>query len=258
MSIFLFVLLFSLIGSVGALTGAGILLGFPRLHERLKTPLLSYAIGTLLGATFLDLLPEAIQSIDTETALHVALAGFVFFFVLEKIIRLPHGHAHSAGHQHKTERIKEDHAHPVGILILIGDAFHNFVDGVLIATAFSVSVPLGAVTALAVVAHEIPQELGDFVILIESGMHRMKAYWANFASALATVLGAMLTFWLHGNIEHYSPYILAIAASSFLYIATVDLSPILHHYSEIRSGLKQTVGIATGILTIKVIHVFLN
>jgi zinc and cadmium transporter len=254
MSVFWFVLLFSVIGSIGALTGAGILLLFPRLHECLKIHLLSFAIGTLLGATFIGLLPEAIEAIDARSALQVVLAGFVLFFILEKIIRIPHGHAHSAGHKHIAGHEMDKHVQPAGILILIGDAFHNFVDGVLIATAFVVSIPLGIVTALAVIAHEIPQELGDFVILIESGMSRIKAYWANFASALTTVIGAMLTFYLHGQIETYSPYIIAIAASSFLYIATVDLSPILHHYTEAGTGLKQTVGIATGILTILLIH----
>ncbi len=251
-------LLFSLIGSVGALTGAGILLAFPKFHKRLKTPLLAYAIGTLLGATFLALLPEAIEGTNSHIALQVVLAGFILFFILEKVIRLPHGHAHSAGHQHRREQLEQNHTHPVGILILIGDAFHNFVDGVLIATAFLVSVPLGVITSLAVVVHEIPQELGDFVILIESGMNRMKAYWSNFASALTTVVGAMLTFWLRGNIEAFTPYIIAISASSFLYIATVDLSSILDHYTELRSGLKQTAGITAGILTIVVIHFLLE
>jgi zinc and cadmium transporter len=257
MSTFIFVLLFSLIGSIGALTGAGILLAFPKLHERLKTPLLSYAIGTLLGATFLALLPEAIETIDSHTAFQVVLIGFIFFFILEKILRLPHGHAHSAGHRH-TADLKNEHTQPVGILILIGDAFHNFVDGVLIATAFLVSIPLGVITALAVVVHEVPQELGDFVILIESGMEKMKAYWANFISALTTVLGALLTFWLHGSIEAYTPYIIALSASSFLYIAAVDLSPILHHYTEFKSGIKQTAGIVAGIFTIVLIHVLLE
>jgi zinc and cadmium transporter len=259
MSISVFVLLFSLIGGVGALTGAGILLVFPKVHERLKMPLLSYAIGTLLGATFLGLLPEAIETIDSQTALQVVLVGFISFFILEKILRLPHQHAHSAGHRHSgSSDLNNEHRHPVGILILVGDGFHNFVDGVLIATAFLVSIPLGVITTLAVVVHEIPQELGDFVILIESGMQKMKAYWWNFASALTTVLGAVLTLWLHGSIESYIPYIIALSASSFLYIAAVDLSPILHHYTEFRSALKQTAGIAAGILTIVVIHSFLE
>jgi zinc and cadmium transporter len=258
MNIFALVLLFSLIGSVGSLTGAGILLAFPKLHERLKAPLLSYAIGTLLGATFLALLPEAIETIDSQTALQVVLVGFIFFFVLEKILRLPHGHAHSTGHRHARKDLKEVHPHPVGTLILIGDAFHNFVDGVLIATAFLVSIPLGIITSLAVVVHEVPQELGDFVILIESGMKKMKAYWANFVSALTTILGAVLTLWLQEGIEAYVPYIIALSASSFLYIAAVDLSPILHHYTELKSGVKQTAGIVAGVLTILVIHVFLE
>jgi zinc and cadmium transporter len=253
MNLFLYVLVFSLLGSVGALIGAGILYAFPAMHERLKGPLLSYAIGTLLGAAFLALLPESIESLDTLPALQVVLAGFVAFFMLEKIIRVPHSHAHSEVHPHMRGHLNGS-VQPVGILILIGDAFHNLVDGILIATAFSISASLGIATALAIVAHEIPQELGDFVILTESGMPKMKAYWANFASALATVLGAMLTLWFRESIASYSPYIIAIAASSFLYIAAVDLSPILHHYTDFRSGIKQTAGICAGILTIYFIH----
>jgi zinc and cadmium transporter len=174
------------------------------------------------------------------------------FFILEKIIRIPHGHAHSAGHTHTAEH--QNHIRPAGILILIGDAFHNFVDGILIATAFLISVPLGVVTSIAVIAHEVPQELGDFVILLESGMSRMKAYWANFASSLTTLLGALLTLWVRSDIEVYAPYLMAIAASSFLYIATVDLSPILHHSTGLKSGVKQTLGLLAGIAIIAFIH----
>lgn len=171
-------------------------------------------------------------------------------------MRIPHRHAHTAGHQHASTQ--NEHVRPAAILILIGDGFHNFVDGVLIATAFGFSISLGIVTALAVVAHEIPQELGDFVILIESGMGRMKAYWANFASALTTVVGALLTFWFRDAVEYYSPFIIAVAASSFLYIATVDLAPILHHYTGFKSGAKQTAGLLFGVLTIFIIHAVLE
>ena len=256
MSILAYILAFSLVGSIGALTGAGILLAFPKLHNRMKLPLLSYAIGTLLGATFLSLLPNTIESMDTGRALEFVLAGFLIFFVIEKIVRIPHQHAHTTAH-HGPENHTET-ARPAGILILIGDGFHNFLDGILIASSFAFSIPVGIVTALAVVAHEIPQELGDFVILIESGMEKWKAYWANFASALTTLLGAVLTYWFRESIESYIPFILAMAASSFLYIATVDLAPILHHYTGVKNGLKQTAGLIIGILTIIGIHIVLE
>jgi zinc and cadmium transporter len=119
-------------------------------------------------------------------------------------------------------------------------------------------VELGILTALAVVAHEIPQEIGDFVILLESGMSRMKAYWLNFLSALATVLGALLTYWFRPLIEPLTPVFLSLAASSFLYIATVDLAPVLHHHTGIRNGIRQTLGLLMGIGTIFLFHRFLG
>jgi zinc and cadmium transporter len=247
-----YIITFSLLGSVGALTGAGAILAFPRLHDRLKTPLLSYAVGTLLGATFLGLIPSAIEQSSVHRALATLLAGFVGFFILEKVIRIPHSHAHTAGEEHIGEHLR--HVQPAAPLMLIGDAFHNFVDGILIATTFGVSVELGILTALAVVAHEIPQEIGDFVILLESGMSRMKAYWLNFLSALATVLGALLTYWFRPLIEPLTPAFLSLAASSFLYIATVDLAPVLHHHTGVRNGIRQTLGLLMGIGTIFIFH----
>ncbi|MCM0606566.1 MAG: ZIP family metal transporter [Xanthomonadaceae bacterium] len=178
------------------------------------------------------------------------------FFILEKALRFPHLHAHTAGHRQCEENQKN--VLPSAPLILIGDALHNFVDGVLIATAFSVSVPLGITTSFAVIAHEIPQELGDFVILIESGMERWKAYWMNFLSALGTLVGALCTVWLGASIERFVPYILAISAASFLHIATVDLAPVLHHKANMKSSLRQTLGFLVGIGTIFVLHHFVT
>jgi zinc and cadmium transporter len=252
-----YVLIFSALGSVGALTGAGTLLAFPKLHDLLKTPLLAYAVGTLLGAVFIGLIPEAIElSSEAKPILSTILAGLFGFFVLEKILRLPHSHGHAGEHQ--------EHGHlqheplPAGALILTGDAFHNFVDGVVIATAFSVSVPLGIVTSLAVIAHEVPQELGDFVILLESGWSGRKAYWWNFISALATLPGALIGYVALQFITPWIPFLLAIAASSFLYIATVDLAPMLHHESGFQKSLSQLAGLILGTATIFVIHAWLG
>jgi len=142
---FTYVLIFSLLGNVGALTGAGVLLMFPKLHDRLKTILLAYAVGTLLSAAFMGLIPEAIEHHQAERVLLVILAGLFGFFFLEKILRLPHIHGHVAEqHDYTGERHT---IHPAGFLILVGDAFHNFVDGIVIATAFSVSVQLGVLTS---------------------------------------------------------------------------------------------------------------
>ena len=182
----------------------------------------------------------------------VILAGLFGFFFLEKILRLPHIHGHAAEqHDHGGEH----HAmQPAAVLILVGDAFHNFVDGVVIATAFSVSVQLGVLTSLAVVAHEVPQELGDFTILLQSGWSARKAYWMNFFSAMATLPGALLGYVAIQAIEPHIPYLLAIAAASFLYIATVDLAPILHHESGFKKSVLQLAGLLLGTGTISVLH----
>ncbi len=250
------IIAFSLLGSIGALSGAGVLLAFPKLHERLKSLLLAYAIGALLGAVFLGLLPEAVKEGRTEQIFIVTLCGVVVFFVLEKVLRLPHVHGHLGEHRNHEQSCDHHARNPAGALILIGDAFHNFVDGAVIAVAFSVSIQLGVLTALAVVAHEIPQELGDFVILLQSGWDRWRAYWMNFLSALATLPGALLTFAAGDFIEPYLPYFLAVAAASFLYIAMTDLAPILHHDTGLKRSCQQLAGLVAGILTIALLHGF--
>jgi zinc and cadmium transporter len=247
-----YVLIFSLLGSVGALTGAGALVAFPRLHDRLKTILLAYAVGTLLGATFIGLLPEAMNEHAPRQVGLLMLAGLFGFFLLERFLRLPHAHGH-AGERH--EHTGDHHAsHPAGTIILIGDAFHNFVDGVVIATAFSSSVSLGVLTSLAVIAHEVPQELGDFVILIESGWRRWTAYWANFLSSLATFAGAVIAYFALGFIASRISFFLTISAASFLYIGMVDLAPILHHDSGLKKSVMQLAGLLAGAGTMLLLH----
>lgn len=237
----LYILGFSLLGSVGALAGAGLLLLFPRVHGRLKGPLLAFAVGSLLGAAFLGLLPRALELGSIQEVLGVTLAAIFGFFLVEKLIRLPHAHGHAGEHPV---------LHPAGWLILWGDAFHNFVDGVIIATTFLVSIPLGILTALAVVAHEIPQELGDFVILLESGWDSKRAFWMNALSSLATVAGAVAAYGASGLIQAYVPSLLAIAAASFIYIAMTDVTPMLHHEHGYARSLQQVVFVLVGILTI--------
>lgn len=241
----LMILGFSLVGSVGALAGSAILLLLPGLRQRWRAALISYAVGALLGATFIALLPRAIEGAGTHAALDTTLAGFVAFFAIEKILHLPHAHVHSAGHHP---------ARPAGVLILLGDTLHNFVDGVVIATAFTASVPLGILTALAVVAHEVPQEVGDFAILLESGWDPWVAFWVNGLSALATVPGALAAYFALGYLDPLIPYMLAIAAGSFLYVAATDIAPILHHERGVRASFGQLLGILIGIGTMLALH----
>jgi zinc and cadmium transporter len=234
-------LLFGILGSVGAMVGAALLLVFPdTLRQRLLPCLLSYATGTLLGAAFLGMLPKALEKAAPLAVTGTVLAGIVAFFILEKLIVWRH--CHEAG--------CEAHGHEGGALILIGDAFHNFVDGVVIAAAFLTSPALGIATALAVIAHEIPQELGDFAILLASGMSKARAFAYNLLSSLSTLPGVLVGwFWL-AEVRQAIPYVLAISAASFIYIAIADLVPGLHRRTGARATVLQTLLILAGIGTI--------
>lgn len=247
-TMFVYILVFSILGSVGALIGSGLLLAFPKVHDRLKTQLLAYAVGTLLGGAFLGLLPHALEHLPPPSVMTTTLIGILAFFTIEKILRLPHHHSQC---DHHTEC---DTQTPHGMLILMGDALHNFVDGVVIAAAFLTSVPLGLMTSLAVVAHEIPQELGDFVILLQSGWSKKRAFWLNFLVALATIPGAILAYFTLSTMQEIIPYLLALSAASFLYIATSDLVPLLHHETSPKKSAWQLLFILLGIGTLYAIH----
>lgn len=209
--------------------------------------LISYAVGALLGAAFLEVLPHALESSrDVGASAGVVLAGIMGFFVLEKLVIWRHchfesceGHEHNPGHDH-------DHGRS-GLLILVGDTFHNFVDGVLIAAAFIEDVNLGIVTALAIVAHEIPQEVGDFIILLHSGYSRARAFAYNLLSSLATVVGGLLAYTMLSGAQGLVSIMLSLAAASMIYVAVADLIPGLHKRSELSATLQQVVLIGLGI-----------
>jgi zinc and cadmium transporter len=225
-------LFFGLLGSIGAMAGAALLLIFPdAMRQRLLPCLLSYATGTLLGAAFLGMLPKALEKAAPVVVTGTTLAGIVAFFVLEKLIVWRHCH----------EADCVAHGHEGGALILLGDAFHNFVDGVVIAAAFLTSPALGIATALAVIAHEIPQELGDFAILLASGLSKARAFAYNLVSSLTTLPGVLIGwFWL-AEVRQAIPYVLAVSAASFIYIAIADLVPGLHRRAGTRATLLQTL-----------------
>ncbi len=241
----LWVLLFASLGSVGAVAGAALLLAFPgSIRKTLLPGVLCFATGTLLGAAFLGMIPSGAASIPVRDMLEVVLAGIVGFFLLEKLLIWRHSH-HDGARDGQTS---------AGALILIGDAFHNLVDGVVIAAAFLTSIPLGIAASLAVIAHEIPQEVGDFGILLESGYSPVRALVLNLLSSLATLPGAVLGFyWLAGAYDAI-PYVLAISASSFIYIAIADLVPMLHRQVGLASAVLQIALIIAGIATIAALH----
>jgi zinc and cadmium transporter len=224
--------------------------------------LVSYAIGALLGAAFLEVLPHAIIGSGDATATSaIVLAGILGFFVLEKLVlwrhchnetcegHQPHGHGHA--HHHPAAH---DHGGRSGLLIMVGDTFHNFVDGVLIAAAFMESIQLGIVTSLAIIAHEIPQEIGDFMILLHSGYSRVKALIFNVVSTFATLVGGLLAYFALSAMQGAVPVFLAVAAASMIYVAVADLIPGLHKRTELRATLQQVLLIGSGILTILLTH----
>jgi len=215
--------------------------------------LISYAIGALLGAAFLEVLPHAIvASSDASTAAAVVLAGILGFFVLEKLVLWRHCHIESCeGHERSLG--EDDHGRS-GLMILVGDTFHNFVDGVLIAAAFMEDVRLGVVTAFAIVAHEIPQEVGDFVILLHSGYTKSRALAYNLLSSLATLVGGLLAYFSLSQAQGIVPIMLSLAAASMIYVAIADLIPGLHKRPELAATLQQVVLIGLGIASIAITH----
>ena len=253
--------------------------------------LVSYAIGAMLGAVFLEILPHAFaEAGSVENISATLLLGLLVFFVLEKLViwrhchgdhcevhaihtehncpdnhvsqdgskfrvvtnstpSIVHGHSHSH-HQHDSGRS--------GMMIMIGDTFHNFVDGVLIAAAFLLDVKLGMVTALAIISHEIPQEVGDFLILLHSGYTKKQAFIFNLVSSLATLVGGLIAYFSLQYVMGWIPYILGLAAASMLYVAVADLIPSLHKRTELKATVSQVLLIALGVCTIWIVHVLMK
>lgn len=232
----------SVLGSLGGLlTASAFLLLGDGLRLRLVPWVISYAVGTLLGAALLALLPNALESIEPSAALGTLLAGVLTFFLLEKLVIWRHCHS---GHD------CEVHTSSAASLVIVGDAFHTFVDGAVIAAAVITSVPLGVTTALAVAAHEIPQEVGDVAILLRAGYSPARAFTLNILSATGGVLGAVLMLTASRHVPAILPFVLSFAAGSFLYVAMSDLIPDLHRGGLPGGSIKQLVLIAAGILTI--------
>ena len=213
--------------------------------------LVSYAIGALLGAAFLGVIPEAFGSGAPQTAAVSILGGIFAFFVLEKLLLWRHCHTENCEvhDPHDHEHAGHDHGRSAW-LIMVGDTVHNFVDGVLIAAAFLRSVELGIVTAIAIIAHEIPQEMGDFVILLHSGFSRVKAFAVNMLSSVATLIGGVLGYYTLQWFAGLQPVLLGIVAASMIYVAVADLIPGLHRRPHPRDTAMQALLIALGIGTI--------
>jgi zinc and cadmium transporter len=230
------VLLVSLISFVGILT-------LSLKAKNLKTILIyliSFSAGALLGDAFIHLIPEAAEKSGFTLNLSAyILAGIAIFFILEKVINWQHCHRHV---------LEEGHIHPFAYTNLVGDGLHNFLDGIIIAASFLISIPAGIATTLAVILHEIPQEIGDFGVLLHAGFTKSKALLLNFASALVAILGAVITFVFANQIENIELILVPIAAGGFIYIASSDLIPELHKDSDkLSKSLLQLIAFLLGI-----------
>jgi zinc and cadmium transporter len=218
---------------------------------RVVRDLVSLSTGVLLGTALLNVLPEAFESKASPQSLFATLlAGLMFFFLLEKAELYRHQHHHEGDEHHHHHGFDRLQAGRGGWSVLLGDSIHNFCDGIIIAAAFLTDVRLGTVTALAIIAHEIPQEVGDYIVLLNAGLSRRKALLYNAASGLAAVLGGVIGYFIVGPWEALFPYLLVIASSSFVYIAVADLIPQLQHRLSLKDTAAQLAWLAGGLLII--------
>jgi len=230
----------SILGSLGGVIVASsfLLLG-ETLRTRLVPWLVSYAVGTLVGVALIALVPEALAELPARPAMFTMVVGILSFFLLEKAVIWRHCHDDEACHVHTT----------AASLVIVGDACHTFVDGAVIAAAVLTSVPLGITTALAVAAHEIPQEVGDVAILLRAGYSRLRAFTLNLLAGAGGILGAVAMIAAGRALPQALPYVLAFAAGNFLYVAMADLIPDLHRGGNV-GGARQVLLIAAGVITI--------
>ena len=252
MSTLAWIITTSLVGGVSSIALAA---AFALAARAAWVPMLvSYAVGALLGAVFLEILPHALEMAPDVHSLAVTiLAGILGFFVLEKLVLWRHCH---------IEQCEAHDAHPAGthdhgrsgMMIMVGDTLHNFVDGVIIAAAFIADTRLGIATSLAIIAHEIPQEVGDFLVLLHSGYSKRQALLINLVSSLAMLLGGVLAYFALQTTQQWIPHLLGIAAASMLYVAVADLIPGLHKRPELAATLQQVVLIGLGIGSIGLAH----
>ena len=283
MALLAWIIFFTAVGGIASAACAGLFLLVPEAAGRRLLPhFISYATGALLGAALLALLPEAIEGVgpDGAHAIGVALlVGLGIFFVIEKAVLWWHTHANGHEHNHVHEHGDADdhghghghgdaheHAHAAGhdhagghdhrraaasgVLVIIGDSVHNALDGVLIAAAFLTNFPLGLVTTFAVAAHEIPHRVGDFAILVHSGMSRGRALVMNMATGLTSIIGGIAAYFGLQRAVGALPYALALAAAGFLYIAVAGLIPALHRRADPRTSLAQVILMGLGVATI--------
>lgn len=247
------ILLFTFIGSFASLVGGFILLAKEKLAYKISHVLASFAAGALLGTAFFDLMPEAAEAIEESGGEHGtvflwAVIGIITFYLLERMIHW--FHHHSFEHEEEKGHDNTHHKKPIIPLIMLGDSVHNFIDGAVIAITFMVNPSLGLVTALAVAAHEIPQEIGDFGVMLHEGLKRKKIILFNIASAALAFAGAILAYFIGKRIEGILPTALSLTAGFFIYISLSDLLPEIHHEDKKGFAIIETISLLLGIAVI--------
>ncbi len=254
MHLFLLILLFSFLSGVLSLVGGVILLARVSWVREYSVNFVSFAVGALLATAFLDLLPEALAVGEGKISILMIsiLSGILGFFILESLILKFH-------HYH-VEEANEHHHHATPTLLMIGDTVHNFIDGLALATAFLGSVPLGIVTALAIAAHEFPQEISDFSVMLHHGWARKKVLFMNLFSSFASILGAIIAFLARDLIEPVLPQLLGVTAGIFVYIATADLIPEIspHHAIARNKSTQVFTFLVLGVLAVWVLKFYLE
>jgi len=239
MNILAYILLFTFLGSIVSLVGGILLLAKEKFALKISHFLTSFAAGTLLGTAFFDLLPEAQEAGEDKVDVFLwTLVGILIFFLLERFI---HHHGHGKNHEDTRSVVP---------LIIVGDSLHNFIDGIATAATFLISIPLGIVTSLAVAAHEIPQEIGDFGLMLNKGVPRKKVLLINFYSAMAALAGAILTYLARDSIQGLLPIILALTSGFFIYIAAANLIPEIHLKENQKIAFLETVMLFLGVLVV--------
>jgi len=237
-----------------------------RLDRGFVPRLVSFAVGALLGAVFLELVPDALEHGDTHAVMVTMLIGLLAFFLLEKLVLWRHAHGHAV-HSDAVDETEHEHAlHDVtpadrgrsALMILIGTSVHNFCDSVVIAAAFLASRPLGIATTVAIVSHAVPQQVGDFAVLLHSGLRPARAFTYNVSIGAATLVGALAAYFALAGVTQVLPTVLAIAAASPLYVAVADLIPSLHRRPEPLETAKQVTAIVLGIAVIAFVHALLE
>ena len=257
MSIFAWIITASLAGGLLSVLGAA-LLALNARSVRYVGAMVSYAIGALLGAVFLEILPEAIKlSSNVASMSATLLGGILLFFILEKLVLWRHCH-HDHCEAHEPPAVVEHDHGRSGLMIMVGDTFHNFVDGIIIAAAFLTDIQLGIVTSMAIIAHEIPQEVGDFAILLHSGYSKIKALKLNLISSFASVAGAILGYYTLQTMQSWISSLLALAAASMIYVAVADLIPGVHKRTKLSDTIQQVVLILLGVGSVALMGVLLH